>query len=356
MRVLDAAANRAAEAVRVVEDYVRFVLDDAHLTACCKQLRHDLHAALADVPTIARSVRAACRQTADDVGTRISTSAEGHRDDLAAVAAANQSRLQQALRSLEEYAKLLPARDGSAPSPSAPFEALRYRSYTLSAAIDRTAEARRRLADVRLMALVDGRADQSDFEKLARDLFANGAGAIQLRDKTLDDRQLLARAKALAAIARDCGGLSIINDRADIAGAARADGVHLGQDDLPPKEARSIVGPAALIGISTHSIEQARQAVLAGATYLGVGPTFPSSTKSFAEFPGPALLRQVAAEITLPAFAIGGIDAATVADVLECGMRRIAVGQAITAAADPSAAARVIAKALAAPAVSPIPN
>jgi thiamine-phosphate pyrophosphorylase len=132
----------------------------------------------------------------------------------------------------------------------------------------------------------------------------------------------------------------VVNDRPDIAVLADADGVHVGQDDLSVKDARRIVGPRRLVGRSTHSLDQARQAVLDGADYIGVGPTFPSSTKSFAEFTGVELLRAVAAEIRLPAFAIGGISADNLWQVLETGVGRIAVCGAIASAGDPSAAAR----------------
>jgi thiamine-phosphate pyrophosphorylase len=131
-----------------------------------------------------------------------------------------------------------------------------------------------------------------------------------------------------------------MNDRPDLAVLAGADGVHLGQDDLSVKDARSIVGPDRLVGVSTHCIEQARQAVLDGASYIGVGPTFASKTKAFTEFPGVALLRTVAAEIRLPAFAIGGIAESNVHEVLSAGFRRIAVGSAVADAPDPAAAAR----------------
>ena len=106
------------------------------------------------------------------------------------------------------------------------------------------------------------------------------------------------------------------------------------------KDARSIVGPEALVGVSAHSIEQARRAVLDGANYLGVGPMFPSPTKQFEAFPGLELLRAVAAEIRLPAFAIGGICRENLRDVLAAGFTRIAVSAAVTAADDPAAAAK----------------
>ena len=118
-----------------------------------------------------------------------------------------------------------------------------------------------------------------------------------------------------------------------------ADGVHLGQDDASVKDARSIVGPRKLIGVSTHSIEQARAAVLDGANYLGVGPTFPSTTKSFDAFPGISLLQQVSAEIRLPAFAIGGINPDNLPQVLAAGFTRAAVSSAVTGAKSPGKAA-----------------
>ena len=144
----------------------------------------------------------------------------------------------------------------------------------------------------------------------------------------------------MRALTRETPVLCIVNDRPDLAALARADGVHVGQEEVSVKDARRIVGPESLVGVSTHTIEQARQAVLDGANYIGVGPTFPSGTKTFEHFPGLDLLRAVAAEIRLPAFAIGGITSENLAEVLAAGIARIAVSAAITAAADPAEAAR----------------
>jgi len=337
IRILDATANRAAEALRVVEDHTRFVLDDPFLTERWKGLRHDLTATLARLPV---SVRAACRQTQQDVGREISTPSEGRRADLSDVLAANLARMQQALRTLEEYSKI-PLAPWVADSAvlCTELEALRYRSYTLAAAMEVAGSSRAKLENVRLMVLLDGMESADGFEELADRLYGAGVPAIQLRDKQASDRQYCDRARRLVAVARRHHKLAMINDRADIAAAAGAHGVHLGQDDLAVAQARRMVGPEMLIGVSTHSIEQARQAVLDGANYIGIGPTFPSGTKQFDHFPGPALLREVAKELRLPAFAIGGIDASTVQQVLDCGVQRIAVGRAITAAVDPAAVA-----------------
>jgi thiamine-phosphate pyrophosphorylase len=132
--------------------------------------------------------------------------------------------------------------------------------------------------------------------------------------------------------------LAIINDRPAVAATVDADGVHIGQDDFTVKDARAVLGPRKLIGVSTHSIEQARHAVLDGANYIGVGPTFPSPTKQFDAFPGLDLLRAVPAELRLPAFAIGGISGDNVADVAAAGFTRIAVSGAVTGAASATSA------------------
>jgi thiamine-phosphate pyrophosphorylase len=331
LRVIDAAANRAREGLRVVEDFVRMVLDNRDLTSELKQLRHELTRALE--PFSYRDLLAA-RDTLRDVGTTVTTDTEFARSDLAAVVTANWKRLQEALRSLEEYAKV------TEPGAAAIFERLRYRTYTLEQTVDAAQAMCRRLDAVRLCVLVDGcRGNLLACTELVDKLVAAGVGMIQLRDKKLSDRELLAWARELMTRAKDRDTLVIINDRVDIAAAVHADGVHLGQDDLSISAARNILGPRALIGRSTHSIVQAREAVLEGADYIGVGPTFPSTTKQFDAFTGVELLRSVAEEIRLPAFAIGGIALTNLDEVLQCGFTRVAVSGAVIAAADPAQAA-----------------
>jgi len=339
LRVLDAAANRAAEALRVVDDYVRFVLDDRHLTEQFKNLRHDLATAMSRLPV---DSLLAARETLRDVGVEITTTTEQQRHDLNAVVTANIHRAQQALRTLEEYGKLLD------PALGAAIETLRYRSYTLHRALHTTSSSMARLADARLYVLIDGCSSERECASHVKSLIAAGVDVIQLRDKQLDDRQLLERARLLRELTHDTKALLIINDRPDLARLAGADGVHLGQEELSVKDARTIVGPTALVGVSTHNIEQARQAVLDGANYIGVGPTFPSNTKQFDNFTGVELLRAVAAEIRLPAFAIGGIDLTNVDQVLAAGFCRIAVTGAIAASNDPASVAQALVDKLAA--------
>ena len=337
LRVLDAASNRGREGLRVVEDYVRFVLDDPHLTGQIKRLRHDLSAALSRV-SIGR--RLAARETRADVGTSVATCSERRREDPRAVLAANFTRLQESLRTLEEFGKILD------PDVAAELEQLRYRSYTLQRAVGITADSLQRLGRARLYVLIDGGPSAEQFTALVQSLVDAGVHVLQLRDKRLKDRPLLDRARRLRELTRASDTLCIVNDRADVAALSGADGVHVGQEELTVKDARTIVGPDRLVGVSTHSIEQARQAVLDGANYLGVGPVFPSGTKHFDEFPGPDLLRAVAAEIRLPAFAIGGIAPENLPQVRAAGFARIAVSGAVAAASDPAKAARELLAAL----------
>jgi thiamine-phosphate pyrophosphorylase len=294
-------------------------------------LRHDLTTAAA---AISLTDRHAARDTERDVGRVVSTKEESKRSDAWSVCAASLKRTGQSLRSLEEYGKLLD------PEFTGQCESLRYRAYTLEKALDAGRSSRNRLEQVTLCLIMDGQKSSAEYERLVRSLVEAGVGMIQLRDKHLDDRALMDRARRLRQLTRGTPTLCIINDRADIAAAADADGVHLGQEDVEVKDARAIVGARMLIGVSTHDINQARAAVLDGANYLGAGPTFASSTKSFDDFTGLDYLQQVAAETSLSTFAIGGIGANNLADVLVTGISRVAVGAAITAAADPAYAAR----------------
>lgn len=332
-RILDASANRAREALRVIEDYIRFALDDAFLSGELKRLRHDLTEALSSVGTVRLL---AARDTLQDVGTTLKTDAEQQRHSLLAVVRANLKRLQEALRSLEEFGKLHSINLGQT------LEKLRYRSYTLERAILLGADSRQRLADAQLYVLLTGSQCTAALDWTIQEAVAGGAQVFQLREKTLSDRQLLERARQVRRWTREAGALFIINDRPDIARLVDADGVHIGQDELPVKEVRRIVGPDALIGVSTHNLDQVRRAILDGANYLGVGPTFPSGTKAFEMFPGLDFVRQVARETSLPAFVIGGVNLDTIAATVAAGARRVAVGQAICQADDPRQAAVIM--------------
>ncbi|BBX64840.1 thiamine-phosphate synthase [Mycobacterium saskatchewanense] len=215
-----------------------------------------------------------------------------------------------------------------------------------------------RLASARLYLCTDARRESGDLAQFADAALAGGVDIIQLRDKgsageerfgPLEAREELAACEILADAARRHGALFAVNDRADIARAAGADVLHLGQGDLPVGVAREFVGPDTVIGLSSHDPEQARSAAAGGADYFCVGPCWPTPTKPGREAPGLPLV-QAAARLTgaKPWFAIGGIDARRLPEVLDAGARRIVVVRAITAAEDPRAAARELSSALAA--------
>jgi thiamine-phosphate pyrophosphorylase len=219
-----------------------------------------------------------------------------------------------------------------------------------------------RLATAQLYLCTDARRERGDLAQFADAALGGGVDVIQLRDKgsvgeqrfgALEARDELAACEILADAARRHGALFAVNDRADIARAAGADALHLGQGDLPLDVAREIVGPATLIGLSTHDRDQVAAAVAgfgaSGADYFCVGPCWPTPTKPGRAAPGLQLVR-AAAELgrDKPWFAIGGIDAQRLPEVLDAGARRIVVVRAITAADDPRAAAEQLKSALAA--------
>ncbi|MGI9123276.1 MAG: thiamine phosphate synthase [Mycobacterium sp.] len=214
------------------------------------------------------------------------------------------------------------------------------------------------LDSARLYLCTDARRDRGDLVEFADAVLAGGVDIIQLRDKgstgeqrfgPLEARGELAALEILADAARRHGALVAVNDRADIARAAGADVLHLGQDDLPLDIAREIVGPRTLIGRSTHETGEAARALMEDVDYFCVGPCWPTPTKPGRPAPGLDLVRAVASlSSDKPWFAIGGIDEARLAEVLEAGARRVVVVRAITEAADPGAAARRLRAALSA--------
>jgi thiamine-phosphate pyrophosphorylase len=158
---------------------------------------------------------------------------------------------------------------------------------------------------------------------------------IQLRDKTAGSRQILPFAREIANLCHERGARFLVNDRLDLALAAGADGVHLGQDDLPASAARAALGPGKILGVSIHSIEQAARAQADGADYLGIGPIFETATKVTGYAPlGCAGLRRARTTIALPLIAIGGITHDNVGDVIRAGADGVAVISAIAGAAD----------------------
>ncbi len=199
-------------------------------------------------------------------------------------------------------------------------------------------ERRRRLAEARLYFICEASVDGAGGATIAAAALDGGASIVQLREKDAGEDEIVEAAGAFRAAADAHGALFVINDRPDLVGRCGADGVHLGQDDTPVAEARAAVGPDALIGLSTHSLEQIETAE--GVDYISVGPVWETPTKRGRSAVGLELVEIAAQLATVPFFAIGGINRANVGEVIAEGAQRIAVVRAIRDAADPRAAAR----------------
>jgi thiamine-phosphate pyrophosphorylase len=345
-RLLDANLDRAREGLRVVEDWCRFALDRADLVSRLKDLRQRLGRLHRDAYKLARD-------TAGDVATGMAHPAQQQRQLAKEVVAANCGRVQEALRVLEEFGR---GRDDALASEAA---VIRYSLYDLEvdllqagSALEAPAPsgaARRALLQQCSLYLITSPSPQ--LEAVVEQALLGGVRLVQYRAKEggldghgqpITDAVRLQQAQALRDLCSRHGALFLVNDRIDIAAAVAADGVHLGQGDLPPALARALLGPDALIGRSTHAIEQLRQAVADGCDYVGVGPVNATPTKPGREPVGLDYVRQAAAESPIPFFAIGGIDAGSLGPVRAAGARRVAVVRAITDAADPRQAAALM--------------
>ncbi|GEM_PF-23319 len=366
-RVVDANLNRTREGLRVLEDFARFVADDGQTSLQLKSLRHELVAAEKKLLSQAglfngSSAALSQRDTAGDVGTSQTTSEERTRGSLADVIVANCRRVQESLRSLEEFGKLL------SPEFSASVKQLRYRLYTVEKSLnsavgdssrsafasntdrDRLNSAcvdpadfsmiRRdrisRLRDATVYVLITESMCRLSWQQVVENSLDGGADVLQLREKTMADRELLRRALWIRDACRSAGALFIMNDRPDLAVVMDADGVHIGQDELTVSEARMILRPDQLVGVSTHNGDQASQAILDGADYIGVGPVFPSRTKSFDKFPGVKFVTTVASLVSKPWFPIGGVSLDLLSELMSAGASRVAVTSAVAGSDDPA--------------------
>lgn len=334
-RILDANFNRAREGLRVAEEYARFVVEDLRLAGQAKHFRHALAAAATALDP--RGEMLFARDTAGDVGTTLAgTSARLSAADVATAAA---KRVGEALRVLCEYAKPVNL------AVAAELDQVRYRFYDWEKTVAGAAD-RRRFARVRLYLLLTAQYCRTgDWQATARAAIDGGVDAIQLREKDLDDSDLLARASWLADTCRAAGVLSIVNDRPDIAWLSRVDGVHVGRRDMPVSAARRIVQPQQLIGTSTHSPGELDEALACGPDYVALGPMFASCVKPDYGVAGVGYARPAIAKLDaagVPHVAIGGITVENVGQLAAAGVRCVAACTAILAADNVAAAARSI--------------
>ena len=306
-----------------MEEAARYRLSDADLTTALKELRHDLSKALRRLDNLDLN-----RDTPGDVGTQISTPAERTRSSTAEVVIAAGKRLGEAMRVLEEYGKTIDA--GFAAS----IQTLRYRGYDLEHRLNRALGSGRARQWQICVIFSEKLCGDRDWREVAQLIADAEPDCIQLREKELDDRELLSRARLFVQMAGPQTTV-IINDRPDIALLASADGVHLGQTDLPCTEVRTIVGRQLIVGVSTSALSEAEQALRDGADYCGVGPMFPTTTKRKDTIVGPDYLRRYLAWNKLPHVAIGGISPVNIDRLVDLSVQGVAVSAAVCGADQP---------------------
>jgi thiamine-phosphate pyrophosphorylase len=334
-RVIDANLNRAGEGLHLLEDVARLMLNDADLTQQLKDIRHEI--LRGDQKFNQQLVQS--RDSEGDVGAE--TSEEAKERELPITVVANSRRVQESLRTLEELAKIPDATPKLDPQK---FKQARFAIYTIERKMLSRLLRQDKAGQIRgLYAVVDSDSlgGRSHVE-VAEELIRGGARIIQFRDKSRDKSERLSITQGLKDLCSKNGVLFIVNDYIGLALATDADGLHLGQKDLPVSVARRILAIDQIIGCSVTTAEQAKAAQSSGADYIAVGSIYPTSSKGKAVMIGLDGLRQIKQAVSLPLVAIGGINKDNVAEVLAAGADAVAVISAILKAEDIKEATRKI--------------
>ncbi len=337
LRIIDANLNRAGEGLHLLEDLARLILDDAGLSQQLKTIRHEI--VRGDLAFNQQLIQS--RNSEGDVGIDIEALGEEKQRELPIMVVANARRVQESLRILEELSKI----PGTAPKlDPEKFKQARFALYTIEQKLLSKLSRQDKTKHLTgLYAIIDSQAlsGRSHLE-VADQLIRGGAKAIQLRDKLRSKDELLPIAQQLKNLCSEQAVLFIMNDYLDLALAAGADGLHLGQKDLPIKAARKLLPIDIILGCSVTTVDQAIAAESDGADYIAVGSIFPTSSKERAKVVGLERLRQIRQAVGLPLIAIGGITEDNVAEVLAAGADSVAVLSAILQAEDIEEAARQI--------------
>ena len=324
-RIIDANINRASEALRVLEEWARLGKDSIQLTEKLKKIRHEINECFSSYSNLIFS-----RDTVNDVGTNIENASK--RNSIKDLIRANCKRLEESLRVLSEYSQLLSVEVQG-------LERCRYEIYTIEKELIKNEKIfRLHNACLYLVTNRDGFGSDKEFLSVIEKSTEGGVDIIQLREKNENEFKILKLAKEIKSLIKNTNVLFIINDRIDIALAADADGVHLGQDDLPIIDARKITPEGFIIGLSTHSIEQGGGLINQTPIpdYVGIGPVFPTPTKPNYKATGLEYVKWASENLKeIPWFAIGGINETNIDKVVGAGASRVAVVRAIMNADDP---------------------
>jgi thiamine-phosphate pyrophosphorylase len=321
LRIIDANGNRISEGLRFLEDVARFVLNDAILSQQLKTIRHGISKSIGKLGIKLISER----DSESDVGAN---SKSGKQQELPDLVTANAKRVEEGLRVIEELAKLP---EISPMLDSLEFQRARFNIYTLEQKLlSRILRQQKITRLTGLYVILDtqvlGTKNEID---IATKVIRGGARILQLRDKHYEKGRLLAIAQKLKDLCHKADALFIINDHLDIALAVDADGLHIGQEDLPLPLVRKELPIDKIIGCSTINLDQALKAEAEGADYIAVGAIFPTPTKKDAIVVGIEQLRQIKQEIALPIVAIGGINKSNVIEVMSAGANSAAVISAV---------------------------
>jgi thiamine-phosphate pyrophosphorylase len=326
LRIIDANLNRSSEGLRVLEDVARFLLNDSELRRRLRTLRHDL----AEETKSLRVGLLSERDSEHDGGRpHPSRQRELHTETTALaglpdLVAANAKRVQEALRVIEEIAKLPEVRPVL---NSAVFEQARFALYTLERDLISRISRRDKMERMPGLYVVLDRQFLAGRDELdvARQIIEGGAQVIQLRDKQSQKGELLVVAQKLKELCSQADILFIINDYLDLAMAVDADGLHIGQGDLPLPVIRRELPIDKIVGCSVTTVSQATKAQNEGADYIAVGSIFPTTTKKGAIVVGPDRLKQLRQTVSTPLVAIGGINRNNVVEVVAAGADAVAV-------------------------------
>jgi thiamine-phosphate pyrophosphorylase len=335
LRIVDANLNRIGESLRLLEDIARLMLNDATLAKQLKALRHELEVRELSV----KKQLLQARNVEGDVGINIEVPEQAEGRELAATVVANTRRAQQSLRVIEELAKI-----PSIKLEPEKFKKARFSLYTIERELISRLLRKDKVELISgLYAVIDTRfLEGRGHVEVAAEAIEGGARVIQLRDKTMSERELLPIALKLKGLCAEHNLLFIVNDYLDVALAADADGLHLGQDDLPIPVARRLLPIDKIIGCSVTNVDQAIAAQSEGADYIAAGSIYPTNSKEVVEVIGLERLSLIKSEVRLPLVAIGGITQDNVAEVMAAGANSVAVISAILGAESPKEAARQI--------------
>ncbi|RJO61227.1 MAG: thiamine phosphate synthase [Dehalococcoidia bacterium] len=333
LRIVDANLNRVSEGLRVLEEAARFILNDAPLSESLKTLRHQL--SVRDIRTSLRYLDS--RDSQNDVGVEIKVSLQDKKRDLAETVIANARRVEEALRVMEEISKVK-----SVALDSQTFQDARFKLYTIEKEL--VGRLMRRDLSARvygLYAVVDSDCLKGrNIIEVASQVLAGGVKLIQLRDKISGKMALLDLALALKKLCAENDALLIINDHLDITLASDADGLHVGQEDLPVSSARALLPIDKLIGCSVTTVREAQKAKEDGADYLACGAVYATPTKPDCPVVGLEALGEIKKAVGLPLVAIGGINIDNLPKVFAAGADAAAVISAVVLARSPERAAR----------------